>query len=168
LKIAIIGATGAVGREMIEDLENSSVKDISLTLFASPKSAGQGLQFRGKSHTVQAFKMDDFKGYQVALMSAGSGFSKEFARSIARTGCYVIDNSSAWRMEPDCPLIVPEVNGHELKKAAPSKIIANPNCSTIQMVVALKPLHDKYGMEMSSAKVTAVKKKKWCAKHVAS
>jgi aspartate-semialdehyde dehydrogenase len=148
MKVAIIGATGAVGREMVKDLEDSSVKDIELTLYASPRSAGAKIPFRNKTHDVKAFSVEALAGTKYALMSAGGAFSREFSRALVAQGTTVIDNSSAFRMADDVLLVVPEVNAHVLKRDAKPQIIANPNCSTIQMVVALKPLQDQFGIEL--------------------
>lgn len=147
MKVAIIGATGAVGREMISDLEDSSLKDLKVELFASQRSAGEMLTFRGKSHEVKAFSLESIRGFDACLMSAGGAFSRQHAKSIADLGVTVIDNSSAWRMQEGVPLVVPEVNASALKGLAKASIIANPNCSTIQMVVALKPLMDAFGIQ---------------------
>ncbi len=148
VKVAIVGATGAVGREMVKDLEDSSLTDIDLSLYASPRSAGSRVQFRDKTQEVQAFSVEKLKGVAYVLMSAGGGFSREFSRALVAQGSTVIDNSSAFRMDEGSPLIVPEVNGDLLLRDATPKIIANPNCSTIQMVVALKPLADHFGLEL--------------------
>ena len=147
MKVAIIGATGAVGREMISELEDSVIKPIEVGMFASPRSEGTTVEFRGKKVTVQAFSLERLKGYDYALMSAGGGFSREFAQEIASNGTIVIDNSSAWRMDPNLPLVVPEVNGHTLKDSK-NTIIANPNCSTIQMLVNIAPLERDFGLDM--------------------
>jgi aspartate-semialdehyde dehydrogenase len=146
LRVAIIGATGAVGREMINDLEECDLKNIELGLFASRRSAGQKLRFRDKTHEVKLFSAEDLKGFDYILMSAGGGFSKDYAQILADQGSLVIDNSSAWRMDNGVQLIVPEVNGDKIL-GMKTGIIANPNCSTIQMVVALKPLKDSFGMQ---------------------
>lgn len=147
MKVAIIGATGAVGREMIRDLEESSIKDLDVGLYASARSAGSKVSFRGKLHEVQAFSLEALKGTKFALMSAGGAFSREYAKALVAQGTTVIDNSSAWRMDETVALVVPEVNGAALRHDRPM-IIANPNCSTIQMVVALKPLADRFGIDM--------------------
>lgn len=147
MKVAIIGATGAVGREMISELEDSSVQNIEVGMFASPRSEGMSVQFRGEKHTVKAFSLEAMKGYDYALMSAGGGFSKTHSKEISAQGTVVIDNSSAWRMDPEIPLVVPEVNAHVLKEGKLS-IIANPNCSTIQMMVNLAPLEREFGLDM--------------------
>lgn len=146
LKVAIIGATGAVGREMVNDLADSDLKDIELVLFASPRTAGDKLKFRDKTHVVKPFSLEALKGFEFVLMSAGGDFSKEFSPAIAEQGSLVIDNSSAWRMAEGVKLIVPEVNGSKIA-GMKQGIIANPNCSTIQMVVALKPLKDNFGIK---------------------
>jgi aspartate-semialdehyde dehydrogenase len=147
MKIAIVGATGAVGREMLADLEDSKIPEISLSLFASQRSAGESLPFRGKSMEVKAFSLDKMQGMDACLMSAGGAFSRQSAKAIADMGVTVIDNSSAWRMVEGVPLVVPEVNPEALRGIKKGTIIANPNCSTIQMVVALKPLLDAFGIE---------------------
>lgn len=148
MKVAIIGATGAVGRQMISELEDSSIQNIELGLFASPRSEGQSIDFNGLKHSVKAFSLDAIKDYEYVLMSAGGSFSKANAKEIAAQGAVVIDNSSAWRMDPEIPLIVPEVNGDVLKNTKNHTIIANPNCSTIQMVVSLAPLKKHFGLDM--------------------
>ncbi|MDR3306303.1 MAG: aspartate-semialdehyde dehydrogenase [Endomicrobium sp.] len=139
-KLAIVGATGAVGLEMIKMLESRNFPVESIKLLASERSVGKKLTYNSKEVTVELLAKDSGKGVDITLFSAGSDVSKEFAPFFAADGCFVIDNSSAWRMEKDIPLVTPEVNPHDLKKD--KKLIANPNCSTIQMVVALKPLHD--------------------------
>jgi aspartate-semialdehyde dehydrogenase len=147
MKVAIVGATGAVGREMIRDLEESSLRDIEVGLYASARSKGTRISFRGKTHEVQEFSVEALRGTPYVLMSAGGSFSKEASPGLVDVGCTVIDNSSAWRMDKNVALVVPEVNGDILVKGKP-QIIANPNCSTIQMVVALKPLEDEFGLKM--------------------
>ncbi len=139
-KVIVVGATGAVGREMISTLEKRDFPILELKLLASGKSAGKKIKFRGEELTVQELTKDSFVGFDIAIFSAGGSVSKEFAPYCRDAKCYCIDNSSAWRMEKEIPLVVPEVNANILKKG--DYIIANPNCSTIQMVVALKPLHD--------------------------
>ena len=146
LKIAVIGATGAVGREMLTELEDSKIKDLQVGLFASPKSAGEIMTFRGRAHEVSAFSIEAVKTYRACLMSAGGAFSRQHSRALAGLGMTVIDNSSAWRMTPDVPLVVPEVNS-ELLNNLTSGIVANPNCSTIQLVIPLKALHDAFGLD---------------------
>lgn len=139
--VAVAGATGAVGREMLRTLEQRKFPVSKLVALASKRSVGTKLPFAGGEVTVEELGPKAFEGVDVALFSAGAGPSREFAPIAAKAGAVVIDNSSAWRMDPDVPLVVPEVN-IEAAKNRPKGIIANPNCSTIQMVVALKPLHD--------------------------
>ncbi|MDP6712825.1 MAG: aspartate-semialdehyde dehydrogenase [Nitrospinaceae bacterium] len=141
-EVAIVGATGAVGRRMLTTLEERNFPVANLTALASARSAGQTLAFRGQAIKVKELQEDSFKGIDIALFSAGGSISKQLAPIAVESGCVVIDNSSAWRMDKDVPLIVPEVNPSALGDEW--GIIANPNCSTIQMVVALKPIHDKY------------------------
>jgi aspartate-semialdehyde dehydrogenase len=139
--VAVVGATGAVGAEMIEVLEERKFPVGTLVPLASSRSAGGTVTFRGAQVTVRVLTKDAFEGVDLALFSAGSDVSREFAPIAATAGAVVIDNSAAWRMEKDVPLVVPEVNPHDVERHR--GIIANPNCSTIQMVVALKPLHDR-------------------------
>jgi len=141
-KVAILGASGAVGREFINVLEERDFPIEELTLLASERSAGTKIEFRGEELTVKAVGPDSFAGCQIALFSPGAEASRQWAPIAAKAGAIVIDNTSAFRMEPDVPLIVPEVNPDAVAGAKARNIIANPNCSTIQMVVALKPLHD--------------------------
>lgn len=138
--VAVAGATGAVGHEMISVLEERNFPVGKLRLFASERSEGKMLEFCGKQIEVEILGEKVFKGIDIALFSAGAERSKHFAPFAAEDGCIVIDNSSAWRMNPEIPLVVPEVNPNDLKWH--KGIIANPNCSTIQMVVVLKPIHD--------------------------
>ena len=138
--VAVVGATGAVGNEMIETLEKRDFPVDKIRFFASENSAGKKLKFRGKEVTVESINENSFKGIDIALFSAGGERSRIWAPVAAASGCVVIDNSSQWRMDPTVPLVVPEVNAHDLSWH--KGIIANPNCSTIQMVVALKPVHD--------------------------
>lgn len=148
-KVAIAGATGAVGREMMKVLEEREFPISELIPLASERSEGQTLEFRGESLTVKRLKPDSFAGVQLALFSPGASVSREFAPHAARGGAVVIDNSSAFRMEPDCPLVVPEVNPRDVGIAVRPggrRIIANPNCSTIQLVMVMKPLHDAAGL----------------------
>ena len=140
--IAIVGATGAVGRIMISTLEERNFAVACLTALASAKSAGKIILFRGQTIEVKELNENSFDGIDIALFSAGNSISKQYAPISVGSGCVAIDNSSAWRMEEDVPLIVPEVNPNALGQDF--QIIANPNCSTIQMVVALKPIHDHY------------------------
>ncbi len=141
--VAVAGATGAVGREMVEILEDRKFPVGELVLLASERSEGERLEFGGRKWTVKKLTKDSFqgKGVDIALFSAGAARSIEFAPEAVKAGAVVIDNSSAFRMDPKVPLVVPEVNAHAIVRH--SGIIANPNCSTIGMVVALKPLHDK-------------------------
>ncbi|MBM4122053.1 MAG: aspartate-semialdehyde dehydrogenase [Nitrospira sp.] len=139
--VAVVGATGAVGAEMIEVLEERKFPVDKLIPLASSRSAGGSVSFQGREITVQELTTDSFADVDVALFSAGSDVSREFAPIAAKAGAVVIDNSAAWRMDKEVPLVVPEVNPHDLNSHR--GIIANPNCSTIQMVVALKPLHDE-------------------------
>jgi aspartate-semialdehyde dehydrogenase len=140
--VAIVGATGAVGTQMIECLEERNFPVGKITLLASGRSAGQVLEFAGKAVQVEELTHDSFEGIDIALFSAGGARSEEFCPSAAKAGAVCIDNSSAWRMDKDVPLVVPEVNPDAIADYKKKGIIANPNCSTIQMVVALKPLHD--------------------------
>ena len=140
--VAVAGATGAVGRKMLEILEERKFPVATLKALASAKSVGQTLAFKGNSVTVEELKESSFEGVDIALFSAGASVSRQFVPSAVKSGCIVIDNSSAFRMEPDVPLVVPEVNPDAINSNA--GIIANPNCSTIQMVVVLKPIHDKF------------------------
>jgi len=140
--VAVVGATGAVGTQMIECLEERNFPVGKIKFLASGRSAGQVLEFNGKSVLVEELKHDSFEGIDIALFSAGGARSEEFCPSAAKAGAVCIDNSSAWRMDKDVPLVVPEVNPHAIAGYKKKGIIANPNCSTIQMVVALKPLHD--------------------------
>ncbi len=143
--VAVAGATGAVGNLMVQVLEERGFPVASLKLLASARSVGKKMTFKGESLPVEELREDSFKGVQIALFSAGGGPSRKFAPIAAESGCVVIDNSSAWRMDPKIPLVVPEVNPHA---ATPEPgIIANPNCSTIQMVVALKPIQDAVGIK---------------------
>lgn len=142
MKIAIVGASGAVGQEFLRVLDEQNFPISELLLFGSKRSAGKTYTFRGKEIVVKELQHnDDFKGVDIAFTSAGAGTSKEFAETITKHGTIMIDNSSAFRMDEDVPLVVPEVNGNDAFNT-PRNIIANPNCTTIQMVVALKPLND--------------------------
>lgn len=141
--LAIVGATGMVGRTFLKVLEKRNFPFENLYLMASSKSAGEIINFKGKDYVVEELNEHSFdKPIDIALFSAGASISKQFAPIAAEHGVIVVDNSSAWRMDPDIPLVVPEVNPQDVKWN--KGIIANPNCSTIQAVVALKPLHDKY------------------------
>lgn len=151
--VAVAGATGLVGREMVRMLEKQNFPVANLRLFASERSRGKTLKFKGKEIVVEQLTPSSFKvsslgekpslqaRLDIALFSAGASISKEYAPLAAQEGIFVIDNSSAWRMDPEVPLVVPEINSHTLSKD--KKIIANPNCSTIQLVVVLAPLHRK-------------------------
>ena len=140
MKVAIVGASGAVGQEFLRVLEERNFPIDELLLFGSPRSAGSTYTFRGKEIKVKLLQHnDDFKGVDIAFTSAGAGTSKEYAETITKYGAVMIDNSSAFRMDQDVPLVVPEVNAPDAK-IRPRGIIANPNCTTIQMVVALKPI----------------------------
>jgi len=140
--VAVVGATGAVGHEMINVLEERRFPVNEIKLLASTRSAGEKLEFHGEEVTVEVLSEDSFTGVEVGLFSAGGSISEKFAPIAAREGCVVIDNTSAFRMDPQVPLVVPEVNPHAIAQYTSKNIIANPNCSTIQMVVALKPIHD--------------------------
>jgi len=140
LNVAVCGATGAVGREMLKTLADRRFPCATITALASARSSGTRVAFGDDEITVKELTKDSFKGIDLAIFSAGGSVSKEFAPYAAAAGCVVVDNSSAWRMDERCPLVVPEVNPETLEKH--NGIIANPNCSTIQMLVALKPLHD--------------------------
>ena len=148
-KIAVVGATGMVGRMFLRVLEERKLPASEYFLFASARSAGTTVDFMGKKHTVRELTEDAFKdlGVDIALFSAGGGTSKIFAPIVAASGAVVIDNSSTWRMDPEVPLVVPEVNAHAISQYKNKGIIANPNCSTIQAMVALKPLAVKYGLK---------------------
>jgi len=143
--VAVAGATGLVGHRMLQTLEERNFPVKSIKLLASERSKGKRMTFKGEEIPVEVLTENSFKGVEVALFSAGGGTSKKFAPFAAKDGCVVIDNSSAWRMDPEVPLVVPEVNGAAVKQH--HGIIANPNCSTIQMVVVLKPLHDAARIE---------------------
>lgn len=142
MRLAIVGASGAVGQEFLKVLDERNFPMDELVLFGSGRSAGKTYNFRGKPIVVKELKHnDDFKGIDIAFTSAGAGTSKEFADTITKFGSIMIDNSSAFRMEEDVPLVVPELNARDALQR-PRNIIANPNCTTIQMVVALKPIED--------------------------
>ncbi len=142
MKVAIVGVSGAVGQEFLRVLDEQNFPIDELLLFGSERSAGKTYTFRGKEYTVRLLQHnDDFKGVDFAFVSAGAGVSREFAETITKHGAVMIDNSSAFRMDEDVPLVVPEVNGEDAFDA-PRGIIANPNCTTAIMVVALKPIND--------------------------
>lgn len=143
--LAIVGATGLVGQTFLKVLDEHDFPFENLHLFASARSAGAELQFRGKSYKVREAREDSFEGMDLALFSAGKKASLVLAPYAAASGCVAVDNSSAWRMHPHAPLTVPEVNPESLKGHL--GIIGNPNCSTIQMVVALKPVRDSFGLK---------------------
>jgi len=141
--VAVAGATGAVGGAMLDVLARRDFPLGELRLLASERSAGKKLAFKGKEIPVQLLSKDAFAGIDIALFSAGAARSFDFAPAAAAAGAVVVDNSSAYRMDPEIPLVVPEVNPHAIAQYKKRGIIANPNCSTIQMLVALKPIHDK-------------------------
>lgn len=145
LHIAVVGATGAVGQQMIRTLESRDLAISELTFLSSARSAGSKVLFKDKEYIVQEAKPESFKGVDIALFSAGGSVSKELAPEAVKRGAIVIDNTSAFRMDENIPLVVPEVNESDLHHH--SGIIANPNCSTIQMVVALEPVRQKYGLK---------------------
>ncbi len=144
--VAVAGATGAVGNQMITCLEERDFPVKSVKFLASSRSAGRELRFKGDMVTVEEMTDKSFDGVDIALFSAGGGTSQTFAPVAAKNGCVVVDNSSAWRMDPDVPLVVPEVNPHAIAGHTKKGIIANPNCSTIQMVVALYPIYREFGV----------------------
>jgi aspartate-semialdehyde dehydrogenase len=141
--VAVVGATGAVGIEMIKTLEKRNFPVGKLTLLASSRSVGRKLKYKGAEITVQELTKDSFGGIDIALFSAGGGISREYAPIAARAGCVVVDNSSAFRMDDTVPLVVPEINGADVK--AHKGIIANPNCTTAITLMALYPLHQAFG-----------------------
>lgn len=145
LTVAVVGATGAVGREMLKTLSDRNFPAAKVKAFASSRSAGDLVPFGDQEILVEELREDSFTGIDLALFSAGGATSLKFAPHAAHAGCVVVDNSAAWRMDPRCPLVVPEVNPDALEKH--EGIIANPNCSTIQMVLVLKPIHDAAGIE---------------------
>lgn len=138
--VAVVGATGAVGREILDTLARRDFPHTEIRALASSRSAGTTVDFGNRPLTVQELTENSFAGVDLALFSAGGATSEKFAPLAVKAGCVVVDNSSAWRMDPTVPLVVPEVNPHDLEWH--KGIVANPNCSTIQLVVALKPLHD--------------------------
>src|SRR3990172_3358741 len=145
--VAVVGATGAVGETMMEILEERNFPVRNLYPLASRRSAGSNVQFKGKNLKVQDLASFDFSKVQIGLFSAGAEVSEIYAPKAAAAGCIVIDNTSQFRYDDDIPLVVPEVNPHAIAQYKKRGIIANPNCSTIQMLVALKPIHDKVGIE---------------------
>lgn len=147
-KVAVVGATGNVGREVLSILAERNFPVSEVVPLASRKSLGKEVSFgTTKTLKVQCLEDYDFRGTDIAIFSPGASVSKVYAPKAAEAGCIVIDNTSYFRMDKDIPLIVPEVNGHEIGKYTKRNIIANPNCSTIQMVVALKPIHDEVGIK---------------------
>ena len=140
--VAVVGATGAVGEVMRQVLSERKFPLRAIKFLASPRSAGKTIEFQGKSIPVEPLRPEAFAGVDIVLSSTPALISREYSPIAAKAGAIVVDNSSAWRMDPDVPLVVPEVNADALARI-PKGIVANPNCSTIQMVVALKPLHDR-------------------------
>ncbi|HEX8960936.1 MAG TPA: aspartate-semialdehyde dehydrogenase [Geobacteraceae bacterium] len=140
--VAVVGATGAVGTQVMECLEERDFPVGKIKLLASSRSAGEALEFKRKPVLVEELGHDSFAGIDIAFFCAGSGQSKEFSLSAVRSGAVCIDCSNAWRVDPDVPLVVPEVNPHAIAGYTRKGVVANPNCATIQLVVALKPLHD--------------------------
>jgi len=145
--VAIVGATGAVGETLLEVLEERKFPVGNIYLLASERSAGATRKFNGKSVRVENLTEFDFSKAHIGLFSAGGSISAEFAPKAAAAGCVVVDNTSHFRYDDDKPLVVPEVNANALALYKDTNIIANPNCSTIQMLVALKPIHDAVGIE---------------------
>src|SRR5690349_2165890 len=140
-RVAVVGATGAVGELMRQVLIEHAFPVGAIKFLASERSGGKRIDFQGKSYPVEPLRPEAFAGVDIVLSSTPASVSREFSPIAAKAGAVVVDNSSAWRMDPDVPLVVSEVNAHALARI-PKGIVANPNCSTIQMVVALKPLHD--------------------------
>ncbi len=145
INVAVVGATGAVGQQMLRTLEERNFPISKLTLLSSKRSAGKKLTYKGEEIVIQEATPDSFEGVQLALFSAGGSISKVLAPEAVKRGAVVVDNTSAFRMDPEIPLVVPEVNEADLHNH--KGIIANPNCSTIQMVVALEPIRKKYGLK---------------------
>ncbi|MEK6781651.1 MAG: aspartate-semialdehyde dehydrogenase [Bacteroidota bacterium] len=145
MKLAVVGATGLVGQETLKVLEERNFQFDELYLVASSKNVGKEIVYKGKSYTIKSMEEAVKLAPDIAIFSAGGGTSLQWAPRFAEMGTTVIDNSSAWRMDPEKKLVVPEINGHEL--TSEDRIIANPNCSTIQMVMALAPLHKKYKLK---------------------
>lgn len=143
--VAVVGATGAVGQQMLKTLEDRNFPISTLTLLSSPRSAGKVVAFKGQEYVVQEAKPESFENVDIALFSAGGSVSKELAPEAVKRGAIVVDNTSAFRMDENTPLVVPEVNEADLHNH--NGIIANPNCSTIQMVVALQPIFEKFGLK---------------------
>ncbi len=147
LNVIVAGATGAVGAQMLTCLEEQNFPINNFKLLASSRSAGKKIKFRDETFVVEEMTKNSFKGYDIALFSAGGSTSEQFAPVSADAGCIVVDNSSAWRMDPEIPLVVPEVNPDAVGEYKNKGIIANPNCSTIQMVVALNPIYKEFGIK---------------------
>lgn len=145
--VAVVGATGAVGNEMLKILEERDFPVGTIRLLASERSRGKKLTFRGTEVPVEVLSDDSFEDIHIGLFSPGGAISERFAPAATKAGCVVIDNTSAFRMVPEIPLVVPEVNGEDISLYRNRNIIANPNCSTIQMVVALKPIYDAVGIK---------------------
>src|SRR5512136_2736235 len=140
--VCVLGATGAVGNEMVSVLQERDFPVDQLRLLSSPRGAGTEIEFKAKKYTAEVATENSFAGIDIGLFSAGGSVSEKFAPIAGKAGCVVIDNTSAFRMDPEVPLVVPEVNPHAIAQYLKKNIIANPNCSTIQMVVVLKPIHD--------------------------
>lgn len=147
VKVAILGASGAVGQELLKILEQRQFPMSELRLLASPRSAGKKVLFRGRMLEVQAVTEQSFEGIDICLFSAGGSVSAKWAPVAVAAGATVVDNTSCFRMDEEVPLVVPEVNGDLLDQKPPKGVIANPNCSTIQMVHALRPLHEAWGLK---------------------
>jgi aspartate-semialdehyde dehydrogenase len=145
--VAVAGATGAVGNQMIACLEERNFPVKNLKLLATAKSTGRKLEFKGEKIPVETLTESSFKGIDIGIFSAGGAASLKYAPFAAEAGCVVVDNSAAWRMDPDVPLVIPEVNPHAVAGYKNKGIIANPNCSTIQMVIVLAPIHKKVGIK---------------------
>lgn len=143
--VAIVGASGAVGVEMLRVMERRNFPVASLRLLASSRSAGNTLQFRGEEHLIEPLSLDSFSGIDIALFSAGGGISRDYAQTAVACGAVVVDNSSAFRMVPEVPLVVPEINAGDIKSHR--GIIANPNCTTAISLMALHPLHRRFGLK---------------------
>lgn len=144
-RVAIVGASGAVGAEMLRVMERRNFPVSSLRLLASPRSSGKTLTFRGESHTIKPLNMNSFEDIDIAIFSAGGAISRDFAPEAVRHGAVVVDNSSAFRMHADVPLVVPEINGADVKNH--KGILANPNCTTAITLLALYPLHRQFGVK---------------------
>lgn len=145
--VAVAGATGAVGNQMLACLEERDFPVKNIKLLATARSVGRKLRFKGEEISVEELREASFKDVEIGIFSAGGATSQKFAPLAAREGCVVVDNSAAWRMDPNVPLVVPEVNAHAIAKYTNKGIIANPNCSTTQMVLALAPIHRKVGIK---------------------